>query len=100
MLRAVFFRVSIGAWAIRALIPSLSELLFENLVLRQQVRAIKRERPRTPLDDGDRAFSVALRASWPGWASRLIIVDPDTVAKWDRERFWIGQGSDRDMGQA
>ena len=28
-----------------------------------------------------------LRASWPGWASRLLIVDLDTVAKWDRERF-------------
>jgi len=30
---------------------------------------------------------VSLRAFWPGWASRLIIVDTDTVAKWARERF-------------
>jgi len=78
MLRLVVFLVSLGAWAIRALVLSRSELLFENLALRQQVCALKRERPRSPLDDVDRAFWVALRASWPGWASRLIIVDQDT----------------------
>jgi putative transposase len=39
------------------------------------------------LDDVDRAFWVALRASWPGWASRLGIVNPDTVAKWHRDRY-------------
>ena len=87
MLRPVVFLVSLGAWAIRALFLSRSELLAENLALRQQVCALKRERPRPPLDDVDRAFWVALRASWPGWASRLVIVDPDTVAKWHRERF-------------
>ncbi len=39
------------------------------------------------LDDVDRAFWVALRASWPGWTTRLVIVNPDTVAKWNRDRF-------------
>jgi hypothetical protein len=39
------------------------------------------------LDDVDRAFWVALRASWPGWASRLLLVHPDAVARWRRERF-------------
>jgi len=28
-----------------------------------------------------------VRAYWPGWSSRLIIVAADTVAKWARERF-------------
>ena len=64
MLRPVVFLKSLGAWAIRALVLSGSELLFENLALRHQVCALKRERPR-----------------------RLIIVEPDTVAKWHRERF-------------
>jgi len=41
----------------------------------------------TSLDDVDRAFWVALRASWPGWVSRLVIVAPETVARWNRERF-------------
>jgi len=76
---------------IRALFRSRSELLAENLAenlaLRQQVYALKRERLRPPLDDVDRAFWVALRAFRSGWTRRLIIVDPDTVAKWARERF-------------
>jgi len=63
------------------------ELMIENLALRQQVTALKQQRPRPLLDDLDRAFWVALRASWPAWASRLVIVSPDTVAKWNRDRF-------------
>jgi hypothetical protein len=59
----------------------------ENLALRQQDCALKRERPRPPLDNVDRVFWFTLPASWPGWTSRLTIVDPDTVANWNRERF-------------
>ena len=87
MLRLLHFLGSLGAWAFRALFVSRSELLIENLALRQQVAALKRGRPRPPLHDVDRAFWVALRRSWPGWASCLLLVDSDTVARWDRERF-------------
>ncbi len=87
MFRCLVFLVSLAARTIRALFLSRADLLVENLALRQQVSALKRERPRPVLNDVDRAFWVALRASWPGWASRLIIVDPDTVARWNRERF-------------
>ncbi len=55
----------------------------ENLALRQQVTARNKER----LVDTDRAFWVALREAWPGWASRLILVKADTVARWNRDRF-------------
>ncbi len=48
---------------------------------------LKKERPRPPLEDVDRAFWVALRQSWPAWASRLVIVKADTVARWNRDRF-------------
>ena len=61
--------------------------MIENLALREQVAVLKKERPRPALDDLDRAFWIALRASWPGWASRLVIVNPDTVAKWHRDRY-------------
>jgi len=87
MLRLVLFLASLVAWTIRALFLSRSEILVENLGLRKQVCALNRGRPRPPLDDVDRAFWVALRAFWPGWANRLIIGDPDPVAKWVRERF-------------
>jgi hypothetical protein len=74
MLRVLVFLVSLGARAIRAMCRRRADLVIEPLALRQQVAALKKERPRPHLDDVDRALWVALRASWPSWASRLVIV--------------------------
>ncbi len=87
MYRLFIFLVKLCVHALRAVCRTRGELLIENLALRQQVVALKKERPRPVLDDVDRAFWVALRASWLGWATRLVIVNPDTVAKWNRNRF-------------
>ena len=73
--------------ALRAVLRSRSDLVLENLALRQQVQVLKRRRPRPQLDDADRAFWVAMRRAWRGWAGRLILVEPETVVKWHRERF-------------
>jgi len=64
-----------------------SEVVLENVALKQQVEALKQKRPRPQLDDADRAFWVAMRRAWSGWAERLVIVKPETVVKWHRERF-------------
>ena len=87
MLHDLVFLVSLGARAIRAMCRRRADLVIENLALRQQVTALKQERPGPALDETDRAFWVALRSSWPAWASRLVIVNADTVARWHRERF-------------
>ena len=87
MIRLLIFTMTLSVRALRAIIRTREELLIENLALRQQVATLKKERPRPALDDFVRAFRVALRTSWQEWSSRLIIVDPDTVAKWHRERF-------------
>ena len=87
MFRLLIFLVTLSVRALRAIFRTREELLIENLALRQQVAALKKERPRPVLDDLDRAFWVALRAAWPGWATRLVIVNPNTVAKWNRDRF-------------
>jgi transposase InsO family protein len=87
MLRSLVFLVTLGVRALRAVFRTREDLLIENLALRQQVTALKKERARPVLDDLDRAFWVALRASWPGWATRLVVVNPDTVARWHRDRF-------------
>ena len=87
MLRVLIFLVSLGARALRAICRRRANLVMENLALRQQVMALKKERPRPLLGDIDRAFWVALRSSWPAWASRLVIVNADTVARWNRDRF-------------
>jgi len=82
MYRLLVFLVTLCVHALRAVFRTRGELLIENLALRQQVFALKKERPQPVLDDVDRAFWVALRAAWPDWATRLVIVTPDTVAKW------------------
>ena len=87
MLRVLISLVSLGARAIRAMCRRRADLVIENLALRQQLTALKKERPRPPLEDTDRAFWVALRSSWPAWASRLVIVNADTLARWNRDRF-------------
>lgn len=87
MFRLLIFLVIISVRALRAIFRTREELLIENLALRQQVSALKEERPRPVLDDFDRSFWVALRTAWAGWATRWVIVNPDTVAKWNRGRF-------------
>ena len=87
MLHVLVFLVSLGARTIRAACRRRADLVLENLALRQQVTALKKERPRPALDDIDRTFWVALRSSWPAWASRLVIFNADTVARWHRDRF-------------
>ena len=102
MLRVLIFLVSLGTRAIRAMCRRRADLVIENLALRQQVAALKKERPRPPLNDADRAFWVALRQSWPGWASRLVIVNADTVARWNRDRlrrYWAKISQRRHPGR-
>ena len=51
MLRVLIFVVSLGARALRAMCRRRAELVIENLALRQQVTALKKERPRPRLHD-------------------------------------------------
>ncbi len=102
MLRILIFLVTLGARALRAMCRGRADLVIENLALRQQVTALKKERPRPPLEDVDRAFWVALRQSWPAWASRLVIVKAGTVDEWNRARFrryWTRISSTRYPGR-
>ena len=49
MLNVVVFLVSLGVRAIRAMCRRRADLVLENVALRQQVTALKKERPRPPL---------------------------------------------------
>ena len=66
MYRLLIFLVTLSVHALKAIFRTREKLLIENLALRQQGTALKKARPRPVLDDVDRAFWVALRASWPG----------------------------------
>jgi hypothetical protein len=87
MLRLFLLLVTVVLRALRVAARSRSELVLENIALKQQVGVLKQKRSRPRLDDSDRAFWVAMRVAWRGWAKRLVIVEPDTVVKWHRERF-------------
>jgi putative transposase len=59
----------------------------ENLALRPQLAAYKRKGKRPVLRQWDRLFWVGLSNVWRGWRHTLIFVQPDTVVRWQRERF-------------
>ena len=59
----------------------------ENLALRLQLAAFKRKRKRPVLTQLDRLFWVGLSQFWSGWRDALVCVRPDTVVRWQRDRF-------------
>ena len=59
----------------------------ENLALRLQLAAFRRKRKRPILTQLDRLFWAALSQVWSGWRGALLFVQPDTVVRWQRERF-------------
>ncbi len=67
-------------------------LLVENLVLRQQLAALKRRHPRPRLGVMDKLFWVAVRRFWSQWKQALIVVTPETVVRWHRAGFRLYWG--------
>ena len=59
----------------------------ENAALRLQLAAFQRKRKRPVLSSFDRLFWVGLSLIWNGWRAALAYVQPDTVVRWQRERF-------------
>jgi putative transposase len=81
-----------------ALVPLLFRLLrllgsgheaiaVDNPALRLQLMAYQRKRARPKLTAFDRLFWCALSKVWRRWRTALYVVQPDTVVRWQRERF-------------
>ncbi len=62
-------------------------LALENLAFRHQVGVLERSGKRPILRQRDRMFWVMLSALWPDWRSALVIVKPEMVLRWRRQRF-------------
>jgi hypothetical protein len=62
-------------------------LMLENLALRQELAVFKRQQPRPRLGAIDKLFWVVARRFWAHWKKALLIVLPDTVARWHRSGF-------------
>ena len=75
------------AGAILSALKPRTELVVENLALRQQVLALSQKHPRPKLGPADRFLWTLLRAGWTNWRVPLEIVQPDTVVRWHRYGF-------------
>jgi len=74
---------------LKLLLTPRASLIAENLALRQQLGALKRDSPRPRLRRWDRIFWVFLRRVWNGWRSALVLVKPDTVVRWHHHGWRI-----------
>ena len=72
---------------VRLLMSGLQAVALENAALRLHLAAFQRKRKRPILTVLDRMFWIALRQWWSSWRSPLVYVQPDTVTRWQRERF-------------
>jgi len=61
--------------------------MLENLALRQQLALFRQRTPHPPISSVDRAFWSCLSQAWPRWRRVLLIVKPETVVGWHRQRF-------------
>jgi putative transposase len=59
----------------------------ENLALRQQLAIYKRKKKRPRLVRRDRWFWIVLASIGKDWRQALLVVRPDTVVRWQRQRF-------------
>ena len=71
----------------RSVFQTQRELAFENLALRQQLAVMKSQQPQPRLSIGDRRFWLFLSRFWGYWRQALIIIQPDTVVRWQRKGF-------------
>lgn len=62
-------------------------LMLENLALRQQLTVLKRKHPRPRLGSLDKLFWVLARRFWSRWKEMLVLVQPETVARWHKAGF-------------
>jgi transposase InsO family protein len=77
-----------GVWCVlRLLLLPRSQLVLENLALRQQLAVLRRSIRRPRLRPCDRVFWVWLSRCWAGWKDALTIVTPATVVGWHRQGF-------------
>ena len=62
-------------------------VVLENFVLRQQLSIYKRNHKCPHIVGRDRWFWITLSVLWKDWRRALVVVHPDTVVRWQRERF-------------
>ena len=79
--------------------PTWTALVLEMVALRHQIAVLKRSGTRRPCFRlSDRLFWLLLARWWPGWRDSLVIVQPATVLRWQRQG-WSGLWRYRSRGR-
>ena len=76
---------------LRNTLRSRHDLLLENLALRQQLAVLSRQSRRPRLRPVDRLFWSWLSGLWSRWRSAVVLVQPETVIRWQRtawRQYW------------
>jgi hypothetical protein len=73
--------------SLRAALYSRTDLVIEDLALRQQLAVLAHTGRRGRLTGADRLFWVTLRRVWTRWSDVLVLVKPETVIQWHRAGF-------------
>ena len=90
-MRAVNLVLTVVLQIVSAWVRSRSDLILENVALRQQIAVLRRTKPRVRLEPQDRILWVALRQSWCRWRDALFIVKPETIVACHQrafQRYW------------
>ena len=83
----MFDWVSLWFGAIFRVFRTHHDLMVENLALRQQLAVLKRKHPRPKIEPFDKLFWILARRVWSRWKEMLVLVQPETVARWHRAGF-------------
>ena len=87
---------------LRDLVRPRTDLLLENMALRQQINVLRRDNPKPHFTMWDRAFWVALMRTWQKWRRPLALVKPQTVIAWHRRGwrlFWRWKTRPKEVGR-
>src|SRR6266478_5960602 len=71
--------------ALRAGLGARTDLVLENLALRQQLALLRRRSKRPRFGPLDRLFWIWLSQRWARWRETLNVVRPETVIRWHRQ---------------
>jgi len=71
--------------ALRAALGARTDLVLENLALRQQLALLRRRSKRPRFGPLDRLFWIWLSQRWARWRETLNVVRPETVIRWHRQ---------------
>lgn len=72
---------------IRSLFMSRTRLQIENLYLRKQLEIVTRSSHRIKVKKSEKVFLILGSKILRNWKEHLVIVKPETLIKWHRERF-------------